>query len=193
MSSTRRPARPSWSSSASTRKASFSGQAKGKRGRFDYRLRFRAGEAEWERDDPYAFGPVLGEMDEYLIAEGRHEDLYSKLGAHPETHEGVDGVNFAVWAPNARRVSVVGHFNAWDGRRHVMRKRWGSGIWELFVPGIQRGEIYKYEIIGAYGETLPLKADPIGLRAGTAAADRFGGHRVAEIRMAGWRLDRAAQ
>ncbi len=139
----------------------FSGRLKGKRARFPYRLRLRAGDAEWDKDDPYAFGPVMGEMDEYLIAEGRHEELYCKLGAHPVTHEGVEGVTFAVWAPNARRVSVVGNFNAWDGRRHVMRKRWGSGVWELFIPGLGRGELYKYEIVGAYGETLPLKSDPL--------------------------------
>ncbi len=100
----------------------FSGSA-GKRDPFAYRLRLRAGNMEWEREDPYAFGPVLGELDEYLLAEGRHEELYRRLGAHPLTHGGVEGTAFAVWAPNARRVSVVGDFNAWDGRRHPMRRR----------------------------------------------------------------------
>ncbi len=128
----------------------------------DYRLRMRAGNHEWEVDDPYRFGPVLGEMDEYLLAEGRHRCLYDRLGAHVTTHQGVEGVAFAVWAPNARRVSVVGHFNAWDGRRHPMRKRLGPGVWELFIPGLQQGEIYKYEIISAHGERMPLKADPVG-------------------------------
>ena len=133
-------------------------------GRFSYRLRCRAGSHEWERGDAYGFGPVLGELDEYLIAEGRHEELYRRMGAHPMTHEGAEGVAFAVWAPNARRVSVVGHFNAWDGRRHVMRKRWGSGIWELFIPDLHEGDLYKYEIVSAYGELLPLKADPLSFR-----------------------------
>ena len=137
----------------------FVGRARGRR--FPYRLRLRAGDAQWERDDPYAFEPVLGDMDEYLIAEGRHEDLWRRLGAHPMNHGDVDGVAFAVWAPNARRVSVVGDFNAWDGRRHVMRKRFGAGLWELFVPALSQGDLYKFEIVGAYGETLPLKADPL--------------------------------
>ena len=127
-----------------------------------YRLAMRAGEHAWEVDDPYRFAPVLGEMDEYLLAEGSHRRLYDKLGAHPIVHEGVEGVTFAVWAPNARRVSVVGHFNAWDGRRHPMRRRLGAGLWELFIPGLTRGEIYKFEIISAYGERLPHKADPVG-------------------------------
>ncbi len=137
----------------------FSGKVRGKP--FAYTLRLSSGDATWERRDPYGFGPVLGEMDEYLLAEGRHEELYNRLGAHPGTHEGVAGTTFAVWAPNARRVSVVGHFNAWDGRRNVMRRRYGSGVWELFVPGIAAGELYKFEIVGTYGETLPLKADPV--------------------------------
>ncbi len=129
-----------------------------------YRLRLRAGDHSWERDDPYRFGPVLGETDEYLVAEGRHEEIYNRLGAHPTTHEGVEGTSFALWAPNARRVSIVGHFNAWDGRRHPLRRRLGGGLWELFVPGIAAGELYKYEIVGAQGDLLPLKADPMSFR-----------------------------
>ncbi len=82
---------------------------------------------------------MLGELDEYLLAEGRHLQLYRRLGAHPTEHEGAAGVAFAVWAPNARRVSVVGDFNAWDGRRNPMRKRYGGGLWELFVPGLEPG------------------------------------------------------
>ena len=140
----------------------FAGRLKGPR--FAYRLLLRAGDAEWEREDAYAFEPVLGDMDEYLIAEGRHEELWKRLGAHPTTHGDVEGTAFAVWAPNARRVSVVGDFNAWDGRRHVMRKRYGAGLWELFVPGVGRGSPYKFEIVGAYGELLPLKADPLSFR-----------------------------
>ena len=114
----------------------------------------------WSFVDPYSFGPVLGPMDDYYAAEGTHLRLFDKLGAHAMRHEGVDGVQFAVWAPNARRVSVVGDFNAWDGRRHVMRRRQSSGMWEIFVPELGPGTIYKFEIIGADGRLRPLKADP---------------------------------
>ena len=89
--------------------------------------------------DPYAFPPTLGELDLHLAAEGRHEDLYEKLGAHLREVDGAAGVAFAVWAPSARAVSVVGDFNGWDGRRHPMRSLGASGIWELFVPGVARG------------------------------------------------------
>ena len=129
--------------------------------RFDYRLRLGAGPESRIVEDPYAFGPVLGELDEHLFAEGRHLELYKRLGSHPILHEGVEGVAFALWAPNARRVSVVGGFNAWDGRRHPMRRRLGGGLWELFIPGLASGEVYKYEIVGVHGEVLPLKADPV--------------------------------
>ena len=129
-----------------------------------WQLRCRSGDHAWDRIDPYGFGPMLGETDEYLLAEGRHERLWTRLGAHPMTHEGVQGVGFALWAPNARRVSVVGHFNAWDGRRHPMRRRLGGGLWELFVPGLHRGDIYKFELVGAHGDVLPLKADPVAFR-----------------------------
>jgi len=115
--------------------------------------------------DPYSFGPVLGEMDEYLIGEGTHARLWEKLGAHVMEHEGVKGIHFAVWAPNARRVSVVGNFNDWDGRRDVMRKRGASGVWEIFLPDLGEGTIYKYEIVAADGTVLPLKADPVGFGA----------------------------
>ena len=138
----------------------FSGKIAKKKQRFAYRLELSAGDQSWQREDPYRFAPVLGELDEYLIGEGRHLEMYKRLGAHPVTHEGVDGVSFAVWAPNARRVSVVGEFNAWDGRRHAMRRR--GGVWEIFVPGLEKGALYKYEIIGVNGDTLPLKTDPIG-------------------------------
>ena len=119
----------------------------------------------WEIDDPYSYWPVLGPMDDYFIAEGSHLRLFDKMGAHPIRHEGADGVHFAVWAPNARRVSVVGDFNDWDGRRHVMRLRADVGVWEIFAPGVRPGAAYKYEIIGPNGERLPLKADPYARRA----------------------------
>ena len=130
-------------------------------------LRYHARNAggDWWVDDPYSYGPVLGPMDDYYIAEGSHLRLFDKLGAHPIHHEGTDGTHFAVWAPNARRVSVVGRFNAWDGRRHVMRHRRDTGIWEIFVPGIGPGEPYKFEIIGPTGKPVPLKADPFAFQA----------------------------
>ena len=119
----------------------------------------------WEIDDPYSYGPVLGPMDDYFLAEGSHLRLFDKMGAHPIHHEGADGVHFAVWAPNARRVSVVGDFNDWDGRRHVMRLRADVGVWEIFAPGVKTGSAYKFEILGPNGERLPLKADPFARRA----------------------------
>ncbi|SDL64355.1 1,4-alpha-glucan branching protein GlgB [Pseudomonas indica] len=127
-----------------------------------YRLRVRWAGGDHETEDPYSFGPLLGEMDLYLFAEGNHRDLGHCLGAQPMTIEGVEGVRFAVWAPNARRVSVVGHFNSWDGRRHPMRLRYPAGVWELFIPRLGPGEPYQYEILGPNG-LLPLKADPVAL------------------------------
>ena len=130
--------------------------------RAPYRLRASNSGASWEFDDPFRFGPVIGELDEYLLGEGRQKRLWHSLGAHAIRHEGVDGTHFAVWAPNAERVSVVGDFNIWDGRRHPMRRRGGTGVWETFVPGVGEGTIYKYEIRGQGGVILPLKADPVG-------------------------------
>lgn len=114
----------------------------------------------YETEDPYSFPALLGELDVYLLAEGRHRDFAAALGAHVVELDGVKGVRFAVWAPNARRVSVVGDFNKWDGRRHPMRLRFGAGIWEIFIPRVQQGAVYKYEILGPHG-LLPLKADPV--------------------------------
>ncbi len=127
-----------------------------------YRLRAGQGDNIWEFEDAFRFGPVLGEMDEYLLGEGTHRRLWQALGAHAITHEGVEGTHFAVWAPNAQRVSVVGDFNVWDGRRHPMRRRGATGVWETFVPEIGEGTAYKYEIRGPGGAILPLKADPVG-------------------------------
>jgi 1,4-alpha-glucan branching enzyme len=131
-----------------------------RRAPFRYRLRARWGKDWHEFDDIYRFSPVLGELDLHLLVEGNHLASYQKLGAHPIAHDGVAGIAFAVWAPNARRVSVVGDFNGWDGRRMPMRHRDQSGFWEIFVPGLAPGELYKYEIIGPDGALLPLKADP---------------------------------
>jgi len=130
-----------------------------------YKIRGRTHQGEpFEIYDPYAFPYLLTEFDLHLMGEGRHFDTYEKLGAHVKTLEGVAGVHFAVWAPSAKRVSVVGDFNRWDGRVHPMRSRGSSGIWELFLPELAVGAIYKYEIIGPHGEVLPLKADPYGFR-----------------------------
>jgi 1,4-alpha-glucan branching enzyme len=137
-----------------------------------YRLRARYGREWVELEDPYRFPSILSDFDLYLLGEGQHWRLYDKLGAHPTTLAGIEGVSFAVFAPNARRVSVVGDFNFWDGRRHPMRARSG-GYWEIFLPGIPPGAAYKYEIIGRDGGRLPLKADPVGfageLRPATAS------------------------
>jgi len=128
-----------------------------------YRLRIQWPGGTQDTEDPYSFGLLLGELDLYLFGEGRHYELGHCLGAQPMHFDGVEGVRFAVWAPNARRVSVVGDFNHWDGRRHPMRHRIEAGLWELFVPRLGAGERYKYEILGAHG-VLPLKADPMALQ-----------------------------
>ena len=128
------------------------------------RYRARGDGGEWWVTDPYSFGPVLGPVDDLLMAEGTHLRLHDKLGAHLIEHEGATGIHFAVWAPNARRVSVVGDFNDWDGRRHTMRRRGDVGVWEIFVPDIGAGRAYKFEIVGADGQTEPLKGDPLAFR-----------------------------
>ncbi|HVI52509.1 MAG TPA: 1,4-alpha-glucan branching protein GlgB [Candidatus Sulfotelmatobacter sp.] len=133
---------------------------------FSYRLKLDFGNGHSRVvDDPYRFPPVLGDLDLHLIGEGTHLHLYRRLGAHLAEMDGVAGVSFAVWAPNARRVSVVGDFNHWDGRVNPMRLRHGVGIWEIFIPEIGPGEVYKYEILGKDGQLLPQKADPYGFYA----------------------------
>ena len=126
-----------------------------------YRLRVAWPGGVQETEDPYSFDLLLGELDLHLMAEGRHFELATAFGSRPMEVDGIPGVRFAVWAPNARRVAVVGDFNSWDGRRHPMRLRHGSGVWELFVPRLGPGESYKYEIMAADGARLPLKADPL--------------------------------
>ncbi|MBU1384338.1 MAG: 1,4-alpha-glucan branching protein GlgB [Alphaproteobacteria bacterium] len=126
-----------------------------------YLLRIQWPDAVQETEDPYSFGPILGDLDLHLFSEGSHWDLAQKLGSAEAVCEGVAGVRFAVWAPNARRVSVVGDFNMWDGRRHPMRRRGESGVWELFLPRLTAGATYKYEIVGPHGHVLPQKADPL--------------------------------
>ena len=140
----------------------FAGMLRGRRQRFPYRLRITEPEREYEIEDPYRFPPILPEAKLNRFAAGDCFRIQRLLGAHLVQIEGVTGVAFAVWAPNARRVSVVGTFNDWDGRCHSMRLRRECGVWEIFIPGLQGGEFYKFEIVGAAGETLPLKADPCG-------------------------------
>ncbi len=137
-----------------------------RRKRFDYRLLVQwPGQAQAQvMADAYAFGPQLPAPDLHSFARGEHARPFELLGAHGLTHNdaggAVAGVRFAVWAPHARRVSVVGSFNAWDGRRHPMRKRHEAGVWEIFVPQAGEGDLYKFELLGPAGELLPLKADP---------------------------------
>ncbi|MBD3666088.1 1,4-alpha-glucan branching protein GlgB [Sulfitobacter sp. TSTF-M16] len=143
----------------------FAGEIPRRKKRFPYRLQFTSGHHQWDTDDPYRFGPVMGDLDEHLINEGAHLDLWQVLGAHVMTHEGVSGTHFAVWAPNARRVSVVGDFNGWDGRRAPMRRRGQTGVWEVFLPDVGDGAAYKYELLDSSGTLLPQKADPFGFGA----------------------------
>src|SRR5262249_24502857 len=132
------------------------------RDRFDYRYRVTWEDGSTvELDDPYRYGPVLTEYDRYLLAEGTHRRLYDMLGARAIAHESHAGVHCAVWAPNARRVSVVGDWNGWDGRVDVMRSLLPSGIWEIFIPDLKPGAHYKFELLTQQGH-LSLKADPCG-------------------------------
>ena len=129
-----------------------------------YRLRVEDEAGVRTIDDPYRFPPLLGELDAWLIGQGNHLELYRVLGAHPRTVDGVAGTAFAVWAPNATRVSAVGDWNRWDGRVHPMRLRRECGVWELFLPAVGPGARYKYELLGPDGRLLPLKADPLAFR-----------------------------
>ena len=149
----------------------FEGRYLGERQPIRYRC--SAGGHDWLVTDPYSFGPVLGPLDDLLIAQGTHFRLFDKMGAHLIEHEGAHGVHFAVWAPNARRVSLVGDFNDWDATRHPMRNRHDVGVWEIFIPDIGEYRAYKYHVVGADGTAQPLKADPFAfaseLRPATAS------------------------
>lgn len=132
---------------------------------FAYRLRITGYDGHvWETEDPYRFPLQISEFDLYLHGEGTHYRTYKKMGAHAMTLDGVEGVHFAVWAPSATRVSVIGWFNRWDGRHHPMQNRGSSGLWELFVPGLKPGDLYKFEIKGPHG-FLAQKADPYAFAA----------------------------
>jgi len=136
--------------------------------RGSYLLRIEWPGGVQETEDPYAFGPALGELDLHLFNEGRHFELASALGANVVVLDGVPGVRFAVWAPNAERVAVIGDFNSWDRRRHPLRLRYPSGIWELFVPRLEAGVRYKFDIMGPGGRHVPDKADPVAKQAEAA-------------------------
>ena len=147
-----------------------------------YRLRFESNDGRWhEIYDPYSFPLEIDDHDLARFAGGTHIHAHRFLGAHERTIAGVRGIRFAVWAPNAERVSVVGTFNHWDGRYHAMSVRGSSGVWELFVPEIGPGELYKYEIYTRDSRELKLKSDPYAAafeqRPATAAVTRFTGSR----------------
>lgn len=170
-----------------------------------YRLRVQWPGSSQERDDPYRFPPLLSDAELWHIAEGSHRRLWDSLGAHARQIDGVDGVAFAVWAPNAKRLAVLGDFNFWDGRCHPMRLRRECGVWELFIPGIGLGEPYKYEVLDWDGRRVH-KADPLGfaaeLRPATASIvaelpappapaklrqDRAAPVSIYEVHLASWR------
>jgi 1,4-alpha-glucan branching enzyme len=128
-----------------------------------YRLRITNAQGDsWDIEDAYRFPSMLGDLDLYLMGQGSHRDIFRKLGAHLTTLLGVKGTFFAIWAPNASRISVIGEFNDWDGRRHVMRLHPGNGLWEIFIPGVGQGAQYKFELLDKQGELLPFKSDPMG-------------------------------
>ncbi|GAA2461224.1 1,4-alpha-glucan branching protein GlgB [Agromyces soli] len=152
---------------------------------------------EWTADDPYRFEPTIGELDLHLIGEGRHEELWRALGAHLRSHRGigetVNGTAFTVWAPRARAVRVVGDFNRWDGRGHAMRSMGASGVWELFVPDVEAGSRYKFELLTEAGAWI-MKADPMARQAeeapATASIVSTSEHRWDD---AAWLAERAAR
>ena len=174
----------------------FEGRVPRRRKRFDYRL----GVEGRDRDahliaDAFAFGPQLSHEQLIALREGRHPQPATLLGAHPIRVEGVSGARFALWAPNASRVSVVGDFNEWDGRCHPMRLRHDAGVWETFVPGVELGALYKYELLDRQGQLLPLKADPLATRseAPPATASLVPGPSDFTWSDASWMASRAAR
>ncbi|MBI2393307.1 MAG: 1,4-alpha-glucan branching protein GlgB [Deltaproteobacteria bacterium] len=141
----------------------FEAKFPGEKEVFAYQLEVSYGERTFVQDDAYAFLPTLGDIDVHLAGEGKHYELWSRFGAHVRRLSGVEGTSFVVWAPQARRVSVVGDFNGWDGRLHAMRRLSPNGIWELFVPGVGEGATYKFEIVSPKGDRF-LKLDPFAFR-----------------------------
>ena len=136
----------------------------------DYRLKLRLWNGDVQVvDDPYRFGPLLSDFDLYLHGEGTNYESYNTLGAHIVEWPGLSGVRFAVWAPNAERISVIGSFNNWDPEHHPMHRRETGGLWECFVPGVDQGAVYKYRIVSrANGYTVD-KADPVAFFCGRVA------------------------
>ena len=134
----------------------------------------------------------MGDVDRHLFSEGQHWKIYENFGAHLRTIGDATGVYFAVWAPNAQRVSVVGDFNGWDGRSHPMRKRIEAGIWEIFIPGVTEGAHYKYEIRDSSGQVV-LKSDPFSFFGQHGSANRFFGFQSRSFYLEGRRLDGSAQ
>jgi len=170
----------SWRAGKTARDGFFEAKLAGAGKRFAYTLCFTGHDgSKWEQRDPYSFGVLLGELDLHLFSEGHHWELWKKLGAHIEEHEGVTGTVFRVWAPNAKRVSVVGDWNNWDGRIHAMRKLIPSGVWELFVPGVGEMAHYKFEIFDMQG-FLHTKTDPLAF---------FGQHGTQTAGLV-WKLDK---
>src|SRR5262249_28341110 len=127
---------------------------------YQFKVTYKSGETH-TMHDPYAFPPMMGDVDLHLLGEGQHWKSYEKLGAHPRTVNGVSGVNFALWAPNAESIAVVGDFNFWDRRSHQMRKLIPSGIWELFIPDVKPGAHYKFAVKHRGGHVVD-KCDPYG-------------------------------
>ena len=150
----------------------FAGAIEQRRQPFAYRLRLTRGDATWEAEDAYRFPPVLGALDVYLMAEGSHRRIFERLGAHPCSIEGVSGASFAVWAPNAQRVSVVGDFNDWDGRRHPMRKRVEAGTWEIFIPGVEKGDALQIRAARRERQAASAEDRPDRFRAGACRPRR---------------------
>src|SRR5665213_3827835 len=140
----------------------FEGVTKASKSVYAYDLRMTLDNgAKIQTRDPYSFLPTLGETDLFLFGQGNERRIYEKLGAQLRTIDGAHGASFAVWAPTAQRVSVVGEFNQWDGRVHAMRMLGGSGVWEMFIPGAREGALYKFEIRTPTG-AITLKTDPYG-------------------------------
>ena len=138
----------------------YEGEIDNKYSKLNYFLRVTYKNESYDIEDPYRFPSVLSDDDLYLFCEGTHEKTYQWMGVHEREIENVKGALFALWAPDASRVSIVGDFNLWDGRRHVMRKHPGAGVWEIFIPNVTADSCYKFEILDAHGNLLPLKADP---------------------------------